>query len=344
MERYLGMDVHTASCTLCVLDARGKRVRHDVVETNGQALVGYLKQLPGRLHLCFEESEWEAWLWETLSPHVAELVVTQGEWRRGSKSDAIDAHALAERLRTGQIGKPIFKAPRQFAKLRELSQVYELLTRDLARAKNRLKSRFRRRGVRCTGEEVYSFEGRRRRLRELPAAMRPAVELLGVSLDCLAELKEEAETAMIAQSHRFPVSRVLETIPGLGPVRVAQILPIVVTPYRFRTKKQFWAYCGFGIVTRSSDDWVQVHGRWIKARVAQTRGLNRNFNRTLKGIFKGAATTVIAHAQTTPFRETYDRLCAEGTKPNLAKVTVARKIAATTLAMWKSGEEYDPER
>lgn len=344
MERYLGMDVHTASCSICVLDARGKQLRRDVVETNGQALVGYLKQISGRLHLCFEESEWAAWLWEILSPHVAELVVTRGEWRRGSKSDAIDAHALADRLRTGQVGKPIFKAPRQFSKLRELAQVYEVLTRDLARVKNRVKSRFRRRGVRCTGEEVYSFEGRQRRLQELPAAMRPAVELLGVTLDCLAQLKAEAEAAMIAQSHRFPVSRVLETIPGLGPVRVAQILPIVVTPHRFRTKRQFWTYCGFGVVTRSSDDWVQAQGQWIKARVAQTRGLNRNFNRTLKSIFKGAATSVIAHARPNPFRETYDRLCAEGTRPNLAKLTVARKIAATTLAMWKSGEEYDTTR
>lgn len=344
MERYLGMDVHAESCSFCVLNASGKVVRRDVVETNGQALVAYLKQLAGRLHLCFEESEWAGWLWEILSPHVAEVVVFRGERRKGSKSDAIDAHALAERIRTGQVGTPIFKAPRQFAQLRELARVYGLLSRDVARTKNRLKSGFRRRGVRCTGEAVYGVAGRERLLAELPAAMRPAVELLGMQLDCLEALKAEAETAMVKASHAAPISRVLETIPGLGPVRVAQILPIVVTPHRFRTKRQFWAYCGFGVVSHTSSDWVQVNGGWTKLPVARTRGLNFNFHRTLKYIFKGAATTVIAHARPNPFREAYDRLCAEGTKPNLAKVTVARKIAATTLAMWKSGEEYDPKR
>lgn len=75
-----------------------------------------------------------------------------------------------------------------------------------------------------------------------------------------------------------------------------------------------------------------------------TRGLNRNFNRTLKGIFKGAATTVIAHQTDNPFRTAYDRLCDQGRKPNLAKVTVARKLAATALAMWKKQEAYDPKR
>ncbi len=40
MERYIGADVHAASVSFCVLNASGKQVRRDVVETNGCALVG----------------------------------------------------------------------------------------------------------------------------------------------------------------------------------------------------------------------------------------------------------------------------------------------------------------
>jgi hypothetical protein len=40
----------------------------------------------------------------------------------------------------------------------------------------------------------------------------------------------------------------------------------------------------------------------------------------------------------------YERMVAAGTKPNLAKVTLARKIAATALAMWKKKEAYDPNK
>jgi hypothetical protein len=63
----------------------------------------------------------------------------------------------------------------------------------------------------------------------------------------------------------------------------------------------------------------------------------------LKGIFKGAATTVI-QGQGNPLRGDYDRLMENGTKPNLAKLTVARKIAAIVLAMWRKEERYKPEK
>lgn len=344
MKRYLGLDVHAESCTLCVLSESGKEVRREVVETNGKALVGLLQQLSGQLHLCIEEGEWSGWLYEILSPHVAEMAVVWPESKKGAKSDALDARGLAERMRTGRVGQSVFKAPRQYAKLREMARVYTLLTRDVARTKNRIKSLYRKRGVVCSGEEVFHGQRREVRLRELPAALRPAVQLLGVELDCLEELKGEAEEAMLKEADRYRIAGILETAPGMGPIRVAQLLPIVVTPHRFRTKRQFWSYCGFGVVTHSSADWVRQGQRWIKSQVTLTRGLNRNHNHTLKAIFKGAATTVISHARPNPLREAYERLCTQGTKPNLAKLTVARKIAALVLAMWKHEEVYDPAR
>jgi transposase len=134
--------------------------------------------------------------------------------------------------------------------------------------------------------------------------------------------------------------RILETAPGFGPIRAARLVPIVVTPHRFRTKRQFWSCCGLGIVTRSSSDWVQT----ADGRVPQTRGLSRQHNRFLKHLFKGAATTVITQRNQDPIYERYQRLLDGGTKPTLAKLSLARMIAATVLRMWKDEEEYDPGR
>ena len=77
MRKYVGVDVHADSCTICSVGSTGKRVRRDVVETNGEALVEYFQQMPGEVHLCLEECEWSSWLWEILSPHVSEIVVVR---------------------------------------------------------------------------------------------------------------------------------------------------------------------------------------------------------------------------------------------------------------------------
>ncbi len=63
----------------------------------------------------------------------------------------------------------------------------------------------------------------------------------------------------------------------------------------------------------------------------------------MKNIFKGAATTVITNLSHDPLHEHYQQLTAAGTKPNLAKLTLARRIAAVVLRMWKDGKEYNPE-
>ncbi|WP_437655107.1 hypothetical protein [Sorangium sp. So ce1182] len=64
----------------------------------------------------------------------------------------------------------------------------------------------------------------------------------------------------------------------------------------------------------------------------------------LKNVFKGAATTVITQPKDEPLHQDYQRLLAAGTKPSLAKLTLARKIASIALSMWKSKEEYDPTK
>jgi hypothetical protein len=131
----------------------------------------------------------------------------------------------------------------------------------------------------------------------------------------------------------------LKQIPVLGPIRIAQILAKVASPHRFRTKRQFWAYCGLAVVTRSSADYHFVGGRAQKRqRAPMTRGLNPNFNHRLKNVFKSAALDAI-HQE--PFESYYHRLITKGIRPEMARLTLARKMAAVTLTLWKRGEGFD---
>ena len=157
MERYIGMDVHAASCTLAVISEKGRRLRDFPVETNGQALVEAVRMIPGHKHLVFEEGLQSAWLYETLNPHVDEIVVAGVTESRGPKSDKRDAYGLAEKLRVANLDKVIFKSPRQFTRLRELSRIHITLVKDAVRVKARIKSLYRSRGILVSGDERLRY-------------------------------------------------------------------------------------------------------------------------------------------------------------------------------------------
>ncbi len=344
MDRYLGLDSHAASCTLAVIGPSGKRLKSMVVETNGAALVEAVRSIPGRRHLCLEEGELSAWLYELLAPHVAELVVTVPKARRGSKDDERDAWSRAEELRIGAIETRVYKAPAHLAALKNAARAYRMAVQDVTRVKNRLKSVLRSRGI-LADSGVYDPERRSRWLKELPMVHRRLADWLGEELDRLEPLRHKAEEWLLAEARTHPIIRTLSTAPGMGPIRTALLVAVVVNPTRFRTRRPFWSYGGLGIVTRSSSDWVRDRsGRWVRAEVQQTRGLSRKRQPLLKAIFKGAATTVIAQMPNHPLCLDYHRRLQAGMKPNLAKLTLARQIAATVLSMWKHQEEYDPQR
>ncbi len=342
-DRYLGLDGHSPSCTLGVVGPSGKRLKSLVVETKGAALVEAVRSIPGRRHLCLEEGELSAWLCELLEPHVVELVVTVPQTSRAAKDDLRDAFARAEELRTHAIATRVYKAPLHLTPLKNAVRAYGMAVQDTTRAKTRLKSVLRSRGI-LADSSLYHNESRERWLAQLPPAHRLLAEWLGEELDQLLPLREKAEQWLLKESRTHPIIRKLKTAPGMGPIRTAQLMAIVADPHRFRTRQQFWSYCGLGIVTRSSSDWMQDKtGRWVRAVVPQTRGLTRRRHPLLKSVFKGAATTVIAQP-THPLHADYQRRLQSGIKPNLAKLTLARRIAATVLAMWKRQEVYDPER
>jgi transposase len=126
MDRYIGLDVHATSCTLTVVGPSGRKLSSQVLETNGQLLIEAIRAIAHPRHLCFEEGLQSAWLHELLSPHVDELVVMQSTRSRGPKSDARDALALAQALRLGSIDTIVFKAPKLFTRLRELTRVHSM--------------------------------------------------------------------------------------------------------------------------------------------------------------------------------------------------------------------------
>jgi transposase len=346
-HKYVALDVDSANIVAGVYDGEGKCLMLTHLRNEAKVIQEFFKGLAGTVHVTFEEGAQAAWLYEQSHRLVAEVVVCNPRQNKllkaGNKSDQIDVEKLAKLLRLGEL-RPVYQGPQNSQGLKQLVHNYDALVEDTTRTKNRLKAVYRGRGVACKGEGVYGREQRERWLAKLPSKeMRTRALTLFAQLEQLEQLSQPAAKAMCSAARKDPGYRSISSAPGIGAIRSAQILATAITPHRFRGKRQFWPYCGLAVVTRSSSDYEWVDGQTRRKRKPiQTRGLNQNHNRTMKAVFKGAAASAIQqHAEV---KEYYEGLCAKGMRAQMAQLTVARKLAAIVLSVWKKGELYDPKR
>jgi transposase len=160
----------------------------------------------------------------------------RGRGELGNKSDRVDADRLSGLLRLGAL-KPVYHGASGLLTLKELVRSYIALVEDATRVMLRIKALFRARGIKTPGTSVYRESKRKEWLAQLEdRGARMRAEALLTELDVLQKLRPNAKAAMTTEARRQPGWKILRSIPFLGPVRVAQILAIMATPWRFRTR------------------------------------------------------------------------------------------------------------
>jgi transposase len=344
--KYIGMDVHKETISIAVMDGAGKVLMESVIETKALTILQFVQGLRGSLHLTFEEGTWAAWLYDLLKPHVSRIVVCDprknASMKEGNKNDKIDARRLAELLRLNHLS-PVYHGEHGLRTLKELVRSYLTITKDLGRVMTRVKALYRSWAIPCKGKQVYAPQHRAEWLGKIqePGVHRRA-EFYYQQLDALRSLRQQVRRELLAESKKHPAWKQLCQIPSIGPIRAAILLGILQTPHRFRTKRQLWTFSGFGIETYSSADHRYVEGQLERSKKhVSIRGLNQNCNHDLKNLFKGAA--IIASSKPGPFQEFYTGLLAKGMRAEMARLTLARKIAAIVLLVWKKGVCFDAQ-
>ena len=237
--------------------------------------------------------------------------------------------------------KSIYHGERGLRMMKELARSYLTITKDVTRVMNRLKALYRSWGIPCAGNEVYAPSCRAEWLAKISeASVRRRAEHYYLQLDALRPLRQEVRKDLLAEAKKHKPWKLLRHIPGIGPIRAAILIAVMQTPHRFRTKRQLWNFSGLGLETYDSAEYRAVHGQLERSRKQATvRGLNKDYNHDLKDIFKGAA--MRASTATGPLHDFYENLLAKGRKPTMARLTLARKIAAITLIVWKKEVRFD---
>ena len=193
--KYIGIDVHTETISIAVLNSTGKLVMESVIETKALTVIQFMQGLRGDLHVTLEEGIWAAWLYDLLRPHVHQVLVCDRRQNAflkvGNKSDKIDARKLAELLRSNLL-RPVYHGEHGVRTLKELSRSYLAIRGDLARVMTRLKAVYRSWAIPCVGKQVYAPRYRAEWLGKLSeAGVRRRAEIYYEQFDALRSLRQQ---------------------------------------------------------------------------------------------------------------------------------------------------------
>lgn len=330
MKNYIGLDLHSKSCTYVVMTEDGELTHEGKFSTSEKTLRIFLDEIKGSKYLMFEETGMAQWAWDVTREKVDKVVVCNPTYlpkKSGPKNDYKDAHHLCMQLRAGNYTE-VYHEKSNIMDLRIAVKYYENLVSRLVGLKNNYKALLRNENIEVPSKWIIS-RNKEHCSRISNPIKRKIAESLFDELNKLEILKTEYEKEFKKNAFSIPIVDKLKSVPGIGPVRSHVIAAYICSAHRFENKHKLWAYAKLVLHTDESD------GKFIAKRSPHGRS-------ELKNAFMGAAVCVITNPKQSSVKKYYDYLVEEKKiDKRKARKALARKIAAICLGIMKTGENYN---
>lgn len=230
---HSGVDLHKRTIVLSTVDLAGTRVADAELPTSRAAVRAYFAEHPGPHRAVVESTTTWYWLRDLLVPLGVDLKLGHSKYIKAIsyakvKTDAVDAHTLAQLLRNDLIpeGHMISAAHRE--------------ERDLLRARLRLVSQ----QVRCRViVEGLLAQYNMATVGALPALVQMRVEMLAQQRALLVAQIKQIEQELAPRLVPTPDAQRLLYILGIGKIAAFTVLLEIDDITRFPTVKDFVSYC-----------------------------------------------------------------------------------------------------
>src|SRR4051812_27907152 len=267
-RQIVGMDLHRRRSVLVRMTEAGERLETVRIVNDPDRLAAVMARAGEAPEVVLEATYGWYWAADTLaglgvSVHLAHPLGVKAFSYRRVKNDERDAADLADLLRMGRLPEA-WIAPPGTRELRQLVRHRAKLVALRSNVKCQVHAVLAGCGVPVTMSDLFGVAGSDLLDRvELPAAFRARIDFAGRILACLDGEIEAFSAQLSTQLRGDPRYRVLQTVPGIGPVLAAVFLAEIADVTRFAGPAQLTSWAGLTPQHRESD--LQVHrGRITK--------------------------------------------------------------------------------
>lgn len=335
----IGIDVGDKKSHFHCLDESGGTVEVGRLPTNPSSFRRKFEALPA-CRIAFEAGSQSRWIERLLRELGHEVLVANPRKVRSifesdRKSDDLDAEQLARLARVDpRLLRPVQQRSRQAQRDRAVLVARDALVRARARLVNCCRGMLKSEGLSVASCSTPAFA---RKVRDaVPEALRPALGPLLDEVDQLsAHIRAYDRHIEALCEQRYPVTKILRQVGGIGPITALAFVVTLEDPRRFSNSRKAGVFVGLTPRRDQSGD-CDPELPITKAGDPMLRRLLVQSAHYLLGRF----------GKDCDLQRFGQRLAQRGGKnaKKRAIVAVARKLAVLLHALWKTGAVYEPLR
>ena len=335
----IGLDLGDRRHHACVLDEAGEILAEEAIVNTREVLTAFCARYPGAT-VIMETGTHSPWVSRLVSSLGHAVVVANARKLRAisqsqTKSDREDAQMLA---RLGRADPKLLSPIRHRSEATQRAlvrlKVREALVRNRVNLINSVRFLLKSLGV-FVSSSIKAMAFTRKVRAQLAAADAALVAPLLTAVDAInAEIKQlDAELETLA-CERYPATERLRQIPGVGPLTALCYVLTLESPEHFANARAVGPYLGL-VPRRDQSGQSDKQLGITKAGHVQLRCLLVNCAHYILGPFGPPCA----------LRTAGERIAARGGKSakKRAVIAVARKLAVTLFALWKTGADYQAQ-
>ncbi|MDP3063227.1 MAG: IS110 family transposase [Chloroflexota bacterium] len=328
---YYGVDIHKRYSVFTCKDEQGGVLRRGRVANRAEELVQMVAPSGGTATVVLEATGNWAYIYETLEPWVAQVVLAHPLRVKAIasakvKTDKVDGDTLADLLRADLI-PAAYIPPREIRELRDWLRSRTAVVWMATELKNRVHSLLEKNGLYSPVTDLFGKQGRTwLEGLELRRVHRDILDRYLILLDALNGDIQQMTAEVGKRARQDPKARLLMTIPGIGPLTALLFLAEVGDVHRFPDARRLVSYAGLAPIVRASGGRVHLGP------------ISKQGSSWLRWVFTQASARV-GH-RPGPLGEFYWRIRRRHGKQT-AVIALARKLLVIAYFVLKSGHRYE---
>lgn len=334
MTHYVGLDVSQRTTAICVISEGGERTFRGTCRSDPDAIARIMREHAGEdARTGIETGAMTPWLVHALRERGIDVVCLDARHARAAlkmrinKTDQNDAEGLAQIVRMGwyrAVHVKSFETHQARAMLGARSQLVGMKTR----LSNQIRGTLKIFGLLPGGVRGIRFDRRVEGLVADRPDVAPLVQPLLVVWRQLGEQIAAFDKAVRSIVRQDPVCRRLMGVPGIGALTVLGFVSTIEDPGRFSNSRAVGAHLGLTPQQHQS------------GQVDRAGKISRRGDGLARTLMYEAAVVIMTRVKRPSRLKEWALAIAKRSGHGKARVALARKLAVTLHAIWKSGEPF----